>query len=54
MLLSGLIILSNNGKIIFIGGLAMLKRVEPYKEIAAIYDEIRPSYPERLIEDCMF
>lgn len=29
----------------------MIKKVEPYKGIAGIYDEIRPSYPERLIED---
>lgn len=26
-------------------------RIEPYKGIAGIYEEIRPSYPERLIED---
>lgn len=29
----------------------MVKKVEPYKGIAGIYDEIRPSYPEKLIED---
>ena len=29
----------------------MMKKVEPYKNIAGIYDEIRPSYPEKLIED---
>jgi cyclopropane fatty-acyl-phospholipid synthase-like methyltransferase len=29
----------------------MDKKIEPYKGIAAIYDEIRPSYPEKLIRD---
>lgn len=29
----------------------MVKKVEPYNGIAAIYDEIRPSYPEKLIQD---
>lgn len=29
----------------------MIKKIEPYKGIAEIYDEIRPSYPEKLIED---
>lgn len=29
----------------------MIKKIEPYKGIAEIYDEIRPSYPEMLIED---
>lgn len=29
----------------------MSKKIEPYKGIAALYDEIRPSYPESLIED---
>jgi 16S rRNA A1518/A1519 N6-dimethyltransferase RsmA/KsgA/DIM1 with predicted DNA glycosylase/AP lyase activity len=29
----------------------MVKSVEPYKGISNIYDEIRPSYPERLIQD---
>ena len=29
----------------------MVKEIEPYKGIAATYDEIRPSYPEKLIED---
>ncbi len=29
----------------------MMKKVEPYKGIAGIYEEIRPSYPEQLIED---
>lgn len=29
----------------------MMMKVEPYKGIAGIYDEIRPSYPEKLIED---
>lgn len=29
----------------------MIKKVEPYKGIAGIYEEIRPSYPERLIDD---
>lgn len=28
-----------------------MKNVEPYKGIAGIYEEIRPSYPEKLIED---
>lgn len=29
----------------------MSKKVEPYKDIALIYDEVRPSYPEKLIQD---
>lgn len=29
----------------------MIKKIEPYKGIAGIYDEIRPSYPEKLIQD---
>jgi 16S rRNA A1518/A1519 N6-dimethyltransferase RsmA/KsgA/DIM1 with predicted DNA glycosylase/AP lyase activity len=29
----------------------MNKKVEPYKGISVIYDEIRPSYPEKLIQD---
>lgn len=29
----------------------MVNKVQPYKGIANIYEEIRPSYPERLIED---
>lgn len=29
----------------------MVKKVEPYNGIAVIYDEIRPSYPEKLIQD---
>lgn len=29
----------------------MKVKVEPYKGIAGIYEEIRPSYPERLIDD---
>ncbi len=29
----------------------MVRKVEPYNGIAAIYDEIRPSYPEKLIQD---
>lgn len=29
----------------------MAVKIEPYKGIAIIYDEIRPSYPERLIQD---
>ncbi|MBL4935024.1 methyltransferase domain-containing protein [Clostridium sp. YIM B02515] len=29
----------------------MVSKIEPYKGIAATYDEIRPSYPEKLIED---
>jgi ubiquinone/menaquinone biosynthesis C-methylase UbiE len=32
-------------------GEKMVTKIEPYKGIAAIYDEIRPSYPERLIQD---
>lgn len=28
-----------------------MKNIEPYKGIAGIYEEIRPSYPEKLIED---
>jgi len=28
-----------------------MKTIEPYKGIAGIYDEIRPSYPQKLIED---
>lgn len=29
----------------------MVSKIEPYKGIADTYDEIRPSYPEKLIED---
>jgi len=29
----------------------MASKIEPYKGIAATYDEIRPSYPEKLIKD---
>lgn len=29
----------------------MIKKVEPYKGIAGIYEEIRPSYPGKLIDD---
>ena len=29
----------------------MTSKIEPYKGIAATYEEIRPSYPEELIED---
>lgn len=29
----------------------MVMRIEPYKGIAAIYESIRPSYPEKLIDD---
>jgi SAM-dependent methyltransferase len=29
----------------------MTKKIEPYKDIALIYDEVRPSYPEELIQD---
>ena len=29
----------------------MASKIEPYKGIAAIYDEIRPSYPQKLIDD---
>jgi len=29
----------------------MEKKIEPYKGIAEIYDEVRPSYPEELIQD---
>jgi Dimethyladenosine transferase (rRNA methylation) len=32
----------------------MGEKIEPYKGISAIYDEIRPSYPERLIEDVIY
>jgi cyclopropane fatty-acyl-phospholipid synthase-like methyltransferase len=28
-----------------------MNRIEPYKGISNLYDEIRPSYPEELIED---
>ncbi len=31
-----------------------MKIIEPYKGLAAIYDEIRPSYPEKLIEDVIY
>jgi 2-polyprenyl-3-methyl-5-hydroxy-6-metoxy-1,4-benzoquinol methylase len=33
------------------GGINMASKIEPYKGIAVTYDEIRPSYPEKLIED---
>lgn len=29
----------------------MIEKIEPYKGIATIYDKIRPSYPEKLIQD---
>ncbi len=29
----------------------MITKIEPYKGIAGIYEEIRPSYPEELIQD---
>lgn len=29
----------------------MLEKIDPYKGLAVIYDEIRPSYPEKLIQD---
>lgn len=29
----------------------MINKIEPYKGIAGIYEEIRPSYPEKLIND---
>lgn len=29
----------------------MSEKIEPYKDIALIYDEVRPSYPEQLIKD---
>jgi SAM-dependent methyltransferase len=32
-------------------GKNMISKIEPYKGIAAVYDEIRPSYPESLIQD---
>lgn len=32
----------------------MAEKIEPYKGIAVIYDEIRPSYPEVLIQDIIF
>jgi len=28
-----------------------MKKIEPYKGIAGIYEDIRPSYPEKLIQD---
>lgn len=28
-----------------------MNKIEPYKGIANTYDEIRPSYPEKLIQD---
>ncbi len=28
-----------------------MNKIEPYKGISAIYEEIRPSYPEKLIQD---
>lgn len=28
-----------------------MKKIEPYKGIAGTYEEIRPSYPEKLIQD---
>lgn len=31
-----------------------MKKIEPYKGISGIYDEIRPSYPEKLIEDVIY
>jgi hypothetical protein len=32
-------------------GIAMIKEIEPYKEISTPHDKIRPSYPEKLIQD---
>jgi ubiquinone/menaquinone biosynthesis C-methylase UbiE len=29
----------------------MNNKIEPYKGIAGIYEEIRPSYPDKLIKD---
>jgi SAM-dependent methyltransferase len=29
----------------------MTEKIEPYKDIARLYDEVRPSYPEELIQD---
>ena len=29
----------------------MSSRIEPYKNIALIYDQVRPGYPEQLIQD---
>mgnify|MGYP000946285665 FL=1 len=29
----------------------MSKKIEPYKDIAMIYDQVRPSYPTQLIQD---
>lgn len=29
----------------------MSKKIEPYKDIALIYDQVRPSYPPQLIQD---
>lgn len=28
-----------------------MKKIEPYKGIAGMYEEIRPSYPDQLIQD---
>jgi len=33
------------------GGGLMGKRIEPYKNIALIYDQVRPGYPAKLIDD---
>lgn len=33
------------------GGINMVSKIEPYKGIAATYEEIRPGYPKKLIED---
>jgi SAM-dependent methyltransferase len=32
----------------------MVTKIEPYKGIAATYEEIRPSYPEKLIQDIIY
>ncbi|MBH1939742.1 class I SAM-dependent methyltransferase [Mobilitalea sibirica] len=29
----------------------MIKKIEPYKDIALIYEQVRPSYPAQLIQD---
>lgn len=32
-------------------GTTIMEKMEPYKGIAGIYEDIRPSYPEKLVED---
>lgn len=33
------------------GETTVIEKIEPYKGIATIYDKVRPSYPEKLIQD---